>query len=363
VSGFFYSNESSKRHAASINYSEDGNIHCQERDYPVDTLLFSNRIGNTARFIDFPDQGKFETPDNESIDKLIKLAEIQGHIQTSTFGRWAHKLESSSKFIACTLVMVALFCWSFIEYGLPYFSQEIAMRLPVNIATELGQGSLDILDNSVMEESELSETRKAELTAIFEQLKPKVLSTEHQNSKALSETDGQIPLQLVFRKSEAIGANAFALPSGTILFTDEMIALAAHDDELKTIMLHEIGHVVHRHSLQQLIQQSSLAILVVLVTGDLSTTSSILLAAPSLLLEAKFSQSMEQAADSFALEHLSTYGLSGQHFVNIMQRVEESHRAKADNSTENQLLDYFSSHPSTEERLKRFQSTSEKTKF
>ena len=69
-------------------------------------------------------------------------------------------------------------------------------------------------------------------------------------------------------------------------------------------MAHEVGHVIHRHGLRTLIQKSSLAVLLVLVTGDVSTSSSIITALPAILIEAGYSQTMEREADTYALEYL-----------------------------------------------------------
>ena len=64
-------------------------------------------------------------------------------------------------------------------------------------------------------------------------------------------------IRIVFRKGGRLGPNAFALPGGTIIFTDEMIMLSEHDDELLAVLIHEIGHVVHRNGMRTIIQDSS----------------------------------------------------------------------------------------------------------
>jgi len=357
VQGYLYKGDSSQRHTAELVYSSTGNLSCFMEGHlafasPISEVTISDRIGNTPRFIHFPNQAKFESADNQSIDDIVKTSSMQGFITPSLVNRWAHSLESSYRVIAITLVTVILSSWAFVQYGLPHFSQELAMLLPAEVATKIGHGSLDLLDDSIMKDSELSEERQQALRQQFEQLKPKYTDADH------------IALEIVFRQSETIGANAFALPSGTILFTDDMVTLAESDQELQTIMLHEIGHVENRHSLQQLIQQSGLALFIILVTGDVSTTSSLILALPSLLLNAQFSQGMEIEADQYALERLKEHNLTGQHFAAIMKRLEASHSEKIkhqeakpkSNQSSGNISDYFSSHPATQERIKRFET-------
>lgn len=50
-----------------------------------------------------------------------------------------------------------------------------------------------------------------------------------------------------------IGANAFALPDGTLVVTDELVELAGdNDDEVLAVLAHELGHIHERHGLRLL---------------------------------------------------------------------------------------------------------------
>jgi Zn-dependent protease with chaperone function len=368
LKGWLYNGESSQRYAIYLTCSDEGVFswrapQCNIENsliedtlldakitppklhrYTIDQLKFSSRVGNTPRFINFPDQFRFETSDNNEVDALLKTFANSGQLKLSIVDKWAHKLEASKRFILSAVTLTTLSCWIMVQYGIPYFSKELAQVLPIELATHIGSGSLEVLDESIMSPSELPEARVQQLTSTFAALLP----TDQES----------IPFKLVFRKSELAGANAFALPSGTIIFTDEMIELAENDDELRTIMLHEIGHVVNRHSLRHVIQQSGLALIVMLITGDASTSSALILAIPGLLLEASYSQAIEYEADTYALEHLETHNIAPAHFVAIMKRLEKNHQQaikdKDDTDIKKQLSDYFSSHPPTTERLKRF---------
>ncbi|MFX6702058.1 M48 family metallopeptidase, partial [Acinetobacter baumannii] len=64
--------------------------------------------------------------------------------------------------------------------------------------------------------------------------------------------------QIVFRKSR-IGPNAFALPSGQIVVTDEIVQLLDDDDALMGVLAHELGHVHRRDLMRRLIQSSAIA--------------------------------------------------------------------------------------------------------
>jgi len=354
IQGWLYSDSSSQRHVAILEYCTDGNIKIQlagefipNINCTVEELEISKRIGNTARFISLPSHAKFETEHNNEVDALIAAASVKGQVKQHSFSTLTHRVESSALFVVMIMSLLVVSSWLFIQHGIPYFSNEIAAALPEDIGAQIGQGSLEILDESIMQTSELLPTRKALLKLEFEQLVP---------------DDYGRSITLIFRKSDIVGANAFALPSDTVLFTDELVQLATSDEELKTIMLHEIAHIVHRHSLRRLIQQSGLALLVVLITGDISTTSSMIIALPAMLFESKYSQEMETEADSFALNHLTEHRINPIHFANIMTRMEQSHDSvnlendisTNDSNTRKSIQHYFSSHPATETRIQRF---------
>ena len=112
------------------------------------------------------------------------------------------------------------------------------------------------------------------------------------------------PLQVMFRKGGALGPNAFALPDGTIVFTDEMVRLAEHDDELSAVLAHEIGHVVRRHGMRTIIQDSLLGFLILAITGDITGSSELFIGLPVLLTEMAYSREFEREADQYALAYM-----------------------------------------------------------
>jgi len=70
--------------------------------------------------------------------------------------------------------------------------------------------------------------------------------------------------------------NAFALPGGFIGIHTGLIAAAATESELATVMSHEIGHVTQRHISRMLSnqRQASMLVLAGLVLGALAARSS-----------------------------------------------------------------------------------------
>ena len=128
----------------------------------------------------------------------------------------------------------------------------------------------------------------------------------------------------MFRQS-SIGANALALPDGTIILTDELYVLAESNDEIHAVLLHEIGHIHHRHSLRKLIEAFSMSFLVMTVTGDVSAGSSVIASAPAFIIQASYSQHMELEADDFSLAFMQANGIAPENFAKILTKLEISH--------------------------------------
>lgn len=159
-------------------------------------------------------------------------------------------------------------------------------------------------------------------------------------------------LSIRFRKGGRIGPNAFALPGGTVVFTDEIVTLAEHDDELLAVLAHEVGHVANRHGMRRVVQDSLLAFALMAVTGDVSGTSELFYGLPVMLTELAYSREFEKEADRHALAYLRSHEIPTVHFARILRRMEKKEGGKG---SKGGWWGYLSTHPMTEERLEEFE--------
>lgn len=298
----------------------------------------SSRLGNTPRFLDFPDGGRVETGDNEAVDRA--LARARPHASHNR----VHRLESHKRFIVLTLLVVVVFIVLVARYGAPAIARVGAAWVPDAAVRIIGEQALNTLDETVFEPSALPAPVRERVERYLH-----AAVADHLH----------LPLRLVFRGGESIGANAFALPDGTIVMTDAMVRLAGDDDELLAVFAHEIGHVEYRHAMRRLIQDSVLAFLLTVIAGDISGTSEFFLGIPILLTELAYSREFEREADGYAIEYLKGRGTSPAHFANIMRRLEAVHACGEEQAEEceareaGQWRDYLSSHPAGDERATR----------
>ncbi len=315
----------------------------------LNDIRFSERLGSIPRTLTLPDGAMFETSDNDRIDQWLA--------QSGKRASWKHRLERNSTIIGISVVVIALVVFVSVRWGIPAFSDYIAERLPPEVDAAIATGALDALDDAVFEPTQLAEAEQETIREQFQRLLP----PEHRTN-----------FQIAFRGGGWIGANAFALPDGTVVVTDEMVALSRHPDELGSVLLHEIGHVVHRHSLRQVIRHSWLAMLSLLIIGDVSSAGTLVLALPSVLVQSAYSREFETEADDYALGKMHDIGLDSFHFADLMERIERcALRDKealpecldqapkpgdAPKSSAGGWLKYLSTHPTNSDRNARFRT-------
>jgi Zn-dependent protease with chaperone function len=361
MQGVYYDSKSSQRRECFLHLNDSQQLVAKGIDIgaiPLANVSISSRIGDSTRFITFPDGAVFETLDNNAVDALLSKTDSSPH------WLFIHYWERNRKLILLSVVGMVGFTYLLVAFGIPMMSRSLAHALPASVSVKLAGEVLETLDEIVFTPTNLSEQRQRELSNQFNNL-----------SVGLNE----FQLKIHFRKGNVIGANAFALPDGAVVMTDELIELTDNDLELQSVMLHEIGHIVHRHSLQRLIENSSTTLIIVWLTGDIEAGSSWSAILPTLLLQSGYSRDIEREADGYALDRMLTTGISPQHFASIMKKLdsfkshdnagEESDNhgpgpAKDENSSEQtqekdedgrHWLDYISSHPPTTSRIKRFE--------
>ncbi len=316
---------------------------------PLAATRVSARLGKVPRRITLPDGAVIETADNARVDAWLAAQ-----------GRGAglpDRLERSLALALLAATMVAAIVFASVRWGLPWAAAGIARIMPAEVVAFTARGALASLDDFVFSESTLAPARQASLRAQFQAL-------------VADAPPAPVAWRLAFRDGGSLGANAFALPDGTVIMTDQLVALARDDAELQAIALHELGHVEHRHAMRQVVLQTGLAALLTAVTGDVNSAGALVVALPGFLMRSAYSRALETEADDYALQAMRERGIAPVHFANLMTRLQRCAGALAGapapceapageaTSMPGELAPewtgWLSTHPSTAERVRRF---------
>lgn len=306
-----------------------------ECTYPASALRVPPAVGSVRRTVVLPDGGLCELDDAE----LLTALELASGRMAA--GRMLHRWEKSLPLAAAALVLTALVVLLFVRYGVPSLARYAAFALPPATERAMGRESLATLDRILMKPSKLTQKRRDELTALFQRVAgPGAAAAGY---------------RLEFRSCPAIGANAFALPSGIILMTDGLVELAKQDDEIAVILAHELGHVRGRHVLRHVLQSSAAGLIVATLTGDLVSLTSLAATLPTVLVNASFSREFEREADDVAIAWMRSNGVPPRRYAEILGRLQAQLDVKqgASATAAHPARNYLSTHPETGERIRR----------
>ena len=330
LEGYFYESGSAHRRLATFNVEGiDFNLMVGDESIKsgeLSELDFSERIGNTPRRVVFKDGSVFETQDNNKIDEVAFVGGNRHGIS-----RLVQMLESKWRWALTSIVFLLVLGYFITSVMLPWAGRELAFVVPIKVNETISSGGMRLLDQRWFEPSELSDDKKNEIRVSFKDLIDALPNSEFN-------------YKLYFRN---IGeANAFSLPGGEIILTDELVRLSENPEQITAILLHEIGHVRHRHVMQQLIRSSLISIAISMATSDLTALEDLVVVLPVFVLESGYSQADEIEADTYMFDNMASLQMNPIHFANIIQIITQDKY-----NIDDTALKYFASHPETSKRI------------
>jgi predicted Zn-dependent protease len=153
-----------------------------------------------------------------------------------------------------------------------------------------------------------------------------------------------------FRIVDAEVVNAFALPGGFVYVNRGLIERAGSRSELAGVLGHEIGHVLLRHSAEQIekAQKTNLGVSVVCGLTNIcsSDAARVAINVGGAALFARFSRRDELEADSAAVNVLVRAGYDPQGIVSMFAKLLGTREQRPD-----LVAGWFASHPLEEDRI------------
>lgn len=294
---------------------------------PLQRVQASARLGSLRRKLNFPGGGCFETADNDAIDAML----LGG-------SGLLHRLEKSWRAVlAGVLLAGAAVAW-FAFYGVPVAAAYLARHTPSGASHFIASQALSVLDHHTLLPTKLSAARQKELRLQFA-------------AAAARQPRGPGSYHLLLRNAAMIGPNAFALPDGSIVLTDQLAAMVRDKTEIEGVFGHEMAHINRAHVLQLVYQAALVPAAIAFVSGDASQASHFAAILPGLLLQSSYSRTFEQQADDDAAATMRAMGENPAGLANLLERM-EGKMCGHDGCGPN----WLGSHPATAERAARLRA-------
>jgi Zn-dependent protease with chaperone function len=140
--------------------------------------------------------------------------------------------------------------------------------------------------------------------------------------------------------------NAFALPGGHIVVFTGLVKACETEDQLASIIAHELSHIVNRDGLKAVASQIKWQVLAAFIGGDLGADQQFLFEQVKSLSSLRYSRKTEQRADleGLLLMHKAGFDIADAgRFFNILASKGE---------TIHDQFNFMSDHPPTKTRIK-----------
>lgn len=327
VAATYFDGRTSEGRAAHVRVA-DGLVHVDVADsstaFPLAAVRLESRLGDLPRRLDLPNGASCEVPADFA---LPVVPDAPARLE-----RWVNEAEVRWSVVLVAAIVLVAGLWAGVVWGVPAAANMVARRISPGVERQMGTQALATLDLSTLSPSKLPVERQRALSARFETLA----------TMAASDQD----YVLLFRSSPRVGPNAFALPGGTVVLLDELVAEAQHDDEIVAVLAHETGHLVERHTLRQVLQTSTAGLLVSVVVGDLLSVTTFAGALPAMLLNSSYSRAFEYEADRFGLSLLDRTGVDRAHLTRFLSRLEAKYGGMPEG------FGWLSTHPRAADRAR-----------
>ncbi|WP_018413079.1 M48 family metallopeptidase [Methyloversatilis thermotolerans] len=319
IPALYFDGRSARPHAAQL-WLEGDVLRLEAADLsrsdPVMSLRVSEPMGRAPRLVSFPDGAHAEIRAHEQFARLLQQS---GHVDRATV-----RFAFDARWVLASVGLLLLLVWAGGRWGLPWAAERVAPLVPRLAVEAMSTQALALIDERLLEPSTLDADVTARLAETL-----------------AARTD--VPHRLYFRSGGPVGANAFALPDGALIVTDELVALAPDDEAVIAVLMHELGHVELRHGLRMMLQGSAVALI---MTGYFGDVSNLLATAPTYIIQSGYSRDMEREADDYARRKLLAQGRSPAVLADMLERLASAHRDGGDGPS-----GWLSSHPDVAERV------------
>ena len=229
------------------------------------------------------------------------------------------------------LAAVGLSVTAFVFWGVPIFAGPLARATPIQMEKDMGR-SFD-----------------AQMGAMFHRCEGEAGQGVLDELGTRLSMQSDTPFDVRVRAVQAPFVNAFALPGGSVLVTDDLIREAETPDELAAVVAHEVAHIEKRHVMQAVWRSLGVGLLLDAVVGGGTGAGqqAVLLAGQA--TDLRYGREAELEADQRGQALLVAAGMSSQGMAPFFERM---HGAGGDKRLAS-AAEFVSTHPDSARRAQR----------
>lgn len=183
------------------------------------------------------------------------------------------------------------------------------------------------------------------------------VSASDPHSKAVQEVGNILVTNTIAKKSpwkfkfhllaDDETVNAFALPGGQIFITVGLLNKLQNEAQLAGVLGHEMGHVIERHTAEQMAKNQlgqALVIAAGSAASDSSQTPYMIAGFVNQMVQLRYSRKDESEADQWGIQLMSEAGFDPREMIGVMKVLKES-------SGHGHSVEMFQSHPNPDLRM------------
>jgi Zn-dependent protease with chaperone function len=335
VEAAYFDGHSARAHPVRVR-AQAGCLHIDgpgvQRSLPLQTLRWPERTRHGVRLMQLPDGAVLQCGDSIAWDAWSRTH--AGRRDSPVV-----RLQQHWRGVAASLLVTVALVGAGYRWGLPWAAQRLVAVIPPAVDRTIGSAALASADEQRwLQPSQLPADVQQRIRDSF--------------ADAVSRLPAPtVPAYRLEFRGSTIGPNAFALPGGAIVVTDDLVRCVHGDREMLVGVLgHELGHLRRRHGMRMVVQAGAVgAAAAGAFYGDFS---SLLALVPTWLGQASYSRDAEREADADSVRLLRANGISPA----VMARFFRLLHPKGDGPTGAAYLRMgIASHPGDAERIRFFE--------
>lgn len=258
----------------------------------------------------------------ESLHEAAPHVGLRFHDPRRRAARLRFTIAAAAAVVAAT---AAIYLW-----GIPLLAAFVAPRVPVAWEESVGQSAITLL----------APTERRCTDAQLEAAMAEML-------RRLTAPGPRLPYTLRVYVVNRTVVNAVAVPGGEVVVFRGLLQRTRTPEEMAGVLAHELQHVLRRHATRAVIQNVSIGLLLMALTGDVTGPLAYGLQTARTLGDLRYSRRAEEEADMEGMNMLLGARVNPAGMITFfdMLQQEEGDRGTA--------LTYLSSHPPAADRVAR----------